>query len=256
MGRTTTTSAQEAPREESGPQDRPNLRWLQTWLTCVTFYYPAFWLALFLVHALPSLIQVVLFRERLKFLQLSPFIALAVSGPAANLTPARYRQASDPRALLEVVFISIAVAILLAFFGRAHRLQAGLALALLGEVGMVTWPWPLPDNLAVESVVQQVEAAQQRYHRPVIFTEVGFPSLEGANRRPWDDSRCDRISFQAQVDCYQAIFRAFYNQPWFEGMYWWKIETHGRGGTQDGSHTPWGKPAMEVMKHWYSEGGR
>ena len=116
--------------------------------------------------------------------------------------------------------------------------------------------YPLPDNLGVESVVKRVEAVQQKYRRPVIFTEVGFPSLEAANRQPWDDSHNTHVSPQAQAACYQAIFRAFYNQPWFEGMYWWKIETNGSGGTQDRSHTPWGKPAMEVMKHWYSEGGR
>jgi hypothetical protein len=116
--------------------------------------------------------------------------------------------------------------------------------------------YPLPDNLAVAPIVQQVEAVQQKYHRPVIFTEVGFPSLAGANRQPWDDSQSTRTSLQAQEADYQAIFRAFYNQSWFEGMYWWKIETNGSGGPQDSSHTPWGKPAMEVMKHWYTAGGR
>jgi hypothetical protein len=116
--------------------------------------------------------------------------------------------------------------------------------------------YPLPDNFAVAPIVQQVEAVQQKYHRPVIFTEVGFPSLAGANHQPWDDSLSTRISLQAQEAGYQAIFRAFYNQPWFEGMYWWKIETNGSGGPQDSSHTPWGKPAMEVMKHWYTAGGR
>jgi hypothetical protein len=116
--------------------------------------------------------------------------------------------------------------------------------------------YPLPDDLAVESVVKQVESVQQKYHRPVIFTEVGFPSLQAANRQPWDDAQNTQISLQAQAACYQAIFRAFYNQPWFEGMYWWKIETNGSGGAQDRSHTPWGKPAMEEIKHWYSEGGK
>ena len=116
--------------------------------------------------------------------------------------------------------------------------------------------YPLPDNLAVDSIVRKVETVQQKYHRPVIFTEVGFPSLAGANRQPWDDSQSTRISLQAQAAAYQAIFGAFYNQPWFQGMYWWKIETNGSGGPQDRSHTPWGKPAMEAMRHWYTAGGR
>ena len=59
--------------------------------------------------------------------------------------------------------------------------------------------YPLPDNLAVDSIVQKVETVQQKYHRPVIFTEVGFPSLAGANRQPWDDSQSTRISLQAQA---------------------------------------------------------
>jgi len=116
--------------------------------------------------------------------------------------------------------------------------------------------YPLPDTLSAQSAVKQVEAVQEKYHRPVIFTEVGFPSLQGANRQPWDDSSHARLSLQMQAACYQSIFRAFYHQPWFEGMYWWKIETNGSGGPQDRSHTPWGKPAMAVLKHWYSEGGR
>ena len=107
--------------------------------------------------------------------------------------------------------------------------------------------YPLPDNLAVDSIVQKVEAVQQKYHRPVIFTEVGFPSLEGANRQPWDDSQSTRISLQAQAAGYQAIFRAFYNQPWFrryvlvEDRNEWKRRptrqfTHAMGQARDGGH--------------------
>jgi len=116
--------------------------------------------------------------------------------------------------------------------------------------------YPLPDDLSAESAIKQVEAVEDKYQRPVIFTEVGFPSLQGANRQPWDDASHARVSLQMQAACYQAIFQAFYHRPWFEGMYWWKIQTNGSGGPQDRSHTPWRKPAMEVLKHWYSEGGR
>jgi hypothetical protein len=52
------------------------------------------------------------------------------------------------------------------------------------------------------------------------------------------------------------IFKAFYAKPWFNGMYWWKVGTNGFGGPEDGSHTPWGKPAMDVVKRWYVNGGR
>ena len=116
--------------------------------------------------------------------------------------------------------------------------------------------YPLPDNLSTESLRAKIKAAADRFHRPVIFTEVGFPSQAGANRRPWDDGSHASVSIELQRECYEAIFRTFFRQPWFEGMYWWKIGSNGYGGPQDSSHTPWGKPAMEVIKQWYLRGGR
>ncbi len=116
--------------------------------------------------------------------------------------------------------------------------------------------YPLPDNLSTDGVVQKVEAVAQRFERPVIFTEVGFPSLVGANRNPWDDSRRRPLSPELQARCYEAVFQAFYNKHWFQGMYWWKVETSGYGGPKDGSHIPWGKPAMDVLSSWYRRGRR
>lgn len=115
--------------------------------------------------------------------------------------------------------------------------------------------YPLPDDLATDEIVRRVEAVQRRYQRPVIFTEVGFSSAAGANRRPWEDGRgAPAPEFQAR--CYQAVFQAFYSKPWFEGMYWWKVGTNGYGGPDDSSLTPWAKPAMQVLSRWYLKGGR
>jgi Glycoside Hydrolase Family 113 len=111
--------------------------------------------------------------------------------------------------------------------------------------------YPLPDDLATGEVLHKVEAVQQKYQRPVILTEVGFASGEGSNRQPWEDGH-GKPSLDLQANCYQAVFNAFYGKPWFEGMYWWKVGTNGFGGPDDTSLTPWGKPAMEVVKRWYS----
>ena len=39
-------------------------------------------------------------------------------------------------------------------------------------------------------------------------------------------------------------------------MYVWKVGTNGFGGLNDGSHTPWDKPAMQVLRRWYQKPGR
>lgn len=116
--------------------------------------------------------------------------------------------------------------------------------------------YSLPDDLATGALVHKVEAVQQKFGKPVIFTEVGFPSLEGANRQPWDDNGRKSVSLTAQASCSEAILRAFYTKPWFQGMYWWRLETNGSGGPGDASHSLWNKPALDVVKRWYVEGGR
>lgn len=114
--------------------------------------------------------------------------------------------------------------------------------------------YPLPDSLDTSEVVRKVEAVQARYLRPVIFTELGFASVEGAHRQPWAEPRAP-VSLEHQERCYRAVFEAFYHKPWFQGMYWWKISADGRGGPEDRSLTPWRKPAMQLVRRWYTEVG-
>jgi Glycoside Hydrolase Family 113 len=116
--------------------------------------------------------------------------------------------------------------------------------------------YPLPSDLDASSVIERVEKVQREFNKPVIFTEVGFSSAAGANRDPWNDSGPSQVDLDLQRECYQAIFRAFYGKPWFEGMYWWRIGSDGDGGPQNDSFTPWDKPAMNVVKRWYTDGGR
>ncbi|MCX6598309.1 MAG: hypothetical protein NTV70_18305 [Acidobacteria bacterium] len=115
--------------------------------------------------------------------------------------------------------------------------------------------YPLPDTLDASGIVAKVAVVQKKYRKPVVLTEAGYASLEAPHKAPWDETP-RKVSLEDQSRCYEAIFQAFYKQPWFMGMYWWKVGTNGYGGPTDGSHTPWGKPAMEVVKKWYRSGGR
>ncbi len=111
--------------------------------------------------------------------------------------------------------------------------------------------YPMP----VEESVRKVEAVQRKFKKPVIFPEAGFASLTDSGKTPWDDTRRG-ISLEEQKRCYEAVLGAFYRKSWFQGVYWWKVGSNGFGGPADGSHTPWGKPAMDVVKRWYLNGGR
>jgi hypothetical protein len=112
--------------------------------------------------------------------------------------------------------------------------------------------YPLPDSLDTSAMVAKVEQVQKRFGRPVIFPEAGYCSMAAPHREPWaEDPRA--IALDEQARCYEALLKAFWRKPWFQGIYWWKVGTNGRGGPNDGSHTPWKKPAMEVVKRWFTK---
>ena len=116
--------------------------------------------------------------------------------------------------------------------------------------------YPLPDNYSTAELIAKVEAVQRKFNKPVVLTEAGFSAIENAHRAPWEDETAKPLSLGEQARCYQALFEAFYGKPWFQGVYWWKVGTNGYGGPDDNSMTPWRKPAMEVVKRWYSSGKR
>lgn len=115
--------------------------------------------------------------------------------------------------------------------------------------------YPLPDDLSTAALVAKVSTMQARFQKPVLFTEAGFASVAGANRAPWDEPSRP-VDLQIQARAYGALLAAFYEKPWFAGVYWWKVGTNGFGGRDDASHTPWDKPAMETLDRWYRNSKR
>lgn len=113
--------------------------------------------------------------------------------------------------------------------------------------------YPLPDDLSTEDVVRRVERVQEKFKRPIIFTEVGFPSGEKPNREPWSEG-FHGYAPREQALCYEAVFKAFYGKPWFQGMYWWKIGSDSSGyvrSPESSTLSPWMRPAMDVLAKWY-----
>jgi len=110
--------------------------------------------------------------------------------------------------------------------------------------------YPLTDSLDFSPVLDRVEAAHKRFGKPVILTEVGFASMAGSHLEPWSEPRRPP-DFQHQKRCYEALLAAFWNKPWFYGMYPWKVSARGDVGPEDRSLTPWKKPAMDVLGLYY-----
>jgi len=56
-----------------------------------------------------------------------------------------------------------------------------------------------------------------------------------------------------QQNAYTAIFKTFWNKPWFEGGFLWKwYPNHAAaGGTSDNRFTPQNKPSQKIIRDWY-----
>jgi hypothetical protein len=100
--------------------------------------------------------------------------------------------------------------------------------------------------------VATLAALSATWNKPVLFTEIGYRSLDGANQTPWDWHIEGAIDMQEQADAYQATFESVFDQPWFAGLYWWAWGTNPfQGGGCDSGYTPHVKPAEDVLRSWY-----
>jgi len=99
--------------------------------------------------------------------------------------------------------------------------------------------------------------AQQR-ERPLILSEVGYPSLPWAARHPWNyvadmDQRADH---EAQARCWRAFFEAWLDNTgdhrsdadYFRGFFCYGWNPEKRGGPYDTGYGVAGKPALEVIR--------
>ena len=100
----------------------------------------------------------------------------------------------------------------------------------------------------------RIEAVSRASGRPVLFTEIGYPSRDRGTQRPWSWREEGLVDSALQADAYTAAFQAFWSQPWFAGMYWWKWYASDRLNRRDWSrdYTPQNKPAQKVLGAWYS----
>lgn len=100
----------------------------------------------------------------------------------------------------------------------------------------------------------QIETFYQGWKIPVILTEIGYRSIDGANMRPWDWEITGTVDLEEQALCYQAVIETFKGKPWFKGIYWWNWEPDpSLGGPDDNGYTPYKKPAEKIVKNWYCE---
>ncbi len=92
-----------------------------------------------------------------------------------------------------------------------------------------------------------------RWQKPIIFTEVGYLSVAGTNRNPWNWALDGPTDMQEQANCYRALFETFQDKPWWHGVFWWSWSIDpNQGGPAERGFTAHGKLAEDVLKAYFS----
>lgn len=105
--------------------------------------------------------------------------------------------------------------------------------------------------------LQLIETLCATWDRPILFTEVGYRSIAGTAVQPWNFTVQSSVDLQEQADAYEAMFRTFWQQDWFAGVFLWEWDADISASadlTTDDDFTPQTKPAQAVMARWFGAG--
>ena len=107
---------------------------------------------------------------------------------------------------------------------------------------------------AWKKIRKELEAFHEKTKAPMVFTELGYPSQDGANKDPWNYVLNPEEADPAeQADCLAAFAQVFRDPGFLRGVFF--FDWFEEGGPDDPSYTPQGKPALEVIREFFRSVG-
>jgi hypothetical protein len=112
-----------------------------------------------------------------------------------------------------------------------------------------------PDESALRDAWRRVHGALVTWRdlrwpgRRLLFTELGYPSLDGAAYRPWEYTLGGTLDLEEQRRCYAAFVDVWRDEAALAGVFFWNWWGH--GGVGDTNYTPRGKPALDVVRRFF-----
>ncbi|MBI4911823.1 MAG: hypothetical protein HY823_03720 [Acidobacteria bacterium] len=133
----------------------------------------------------------------------------------------------------------------------------------LDVIGMNTYDpiakydeYPTPDQIrdAWWWIVNKARTLKARFGRPVMITEVGYPSVAHAHVGPWDFRTDKPLDLALQEELVRGAFKVLRNWSDGEAVFYYLYGEHLArkpvGGPLDRTYAPWGKPVEKVLR-WY-----
>lgn len=126
---------------------------------------------------------------------------------------------------------------------------------LLDQVGMTAYFELTKDKdasydklvSAWRKVRKDLAKASKDLSRPLVLTELGYPSQNGANTAPWNYYLAQNdIDLEEQADCFRAFAEVMHDAPFLSGVY--IFDFFEKGGPEDHTYAIWKKPAWKVVQ--------
>lgn len=102
--------------------------------------------------------------------------------------------------------------------------------------------------------VSEVAGLAARFHKPVLFGEVGYMSSRYAAAHPYLNYYSDPDE-SLQADLYQALLETFQPYSWWDGVNWFDWEVLPDGPAENG-RTFQAKTAEVLLEDWYAQDRR
>ena len=100
---------------------------------------------------------------------------------------------------------------------------------------------------AWQPVKDQLKAKSDQWDRPVILTEIGYPSQVGATVKPFEVTS-QPVDQNIHALAYQAAFKALSGTGWLEGISWWSWRADPSPEENlESDYTPTGKKAQSQL---------
>jgi hypothetical protein len=99
----------------------------------------------------------------------------------------------------------------------------------------------------------QLKTLSDTYHKSIIFSEIGYRSVDGAMIRPARWQTDGAVDLKEQADGFQSLFEYWSKVPYFNGVSIWGWSSDpNAGGSNDNGYSPQHKPAENLIKQWFT----
>jgi hypothetical protein len=108
-------------------------------------------------------------------------------------------------------------------------------------------------NAKWKDIQQDLIKFKRKTGKPLLFTEVGWCSLDNAAHEPWDYTRTtEALNLDLQKRLWQGFFESWHGNAELGGFMIWEWPPE-NGGPNDKGYIPKGKPAEQVIRQWLAK---